>query len=196
MSHTVADFAHWQRLTKDHQPDIQWWKTKLDGAIAAELPSDRPHPAVKSNGGERLAREVLPELLGGVRELGAQSGATSFAVMLAGFVGFVRRSVGRDDITIGTISANRMAPGTNSLVGCLVNAVPLRQEVPAEASFRQLVAATRRTYLDAHSHAGTPFALLVKKLNVRRRPGVNPLFQISFRRMSRLRSPRPAGPCG
>ncbi|QUR65744.1 non-ribosomal peptide synthetase [Mycobacterium spongiae] len=191
VSHTVADFAHWQRFTKDHQPDIQWWKTKLDGAIPAELPSDRPHPAIRTNAGARLAREVSPELLTGVRELGAQSGATSFAVMLAGFVGFVRRSVGRDDITIGTISANRTAPGTNSLVGCLVNAVPLRQDVPAETSFRELVAATRRNYLDAHSHAGTPFALLVKKLKVKRRPGVNPLFQISFSANVPTRQPAP-----
>ncbi|HEX6862470.1 MAG TPA: amino acid adenylation domain-containing protein, partial [Thermoanaerobaculia bacterium] len=82
-----SDFAAWQRqwLSGERlEAQLAFWLERLAGREGiAELPSDRPRPAVASMRGGRESL-LLPEgLLGEVERAGRRHGATAFATLLA-----------------------------------------------------------------------------------------------------------------
>ncbi|HEX8106607.1 MAG TPA: amino acid adenylation domain-containing protein, partial [Kofleriaceae bacterium] len=115
-----------------------------------------------------------------VEALGQATGSTLFMVLIAAFAVVLGRYAGGVDIPIGTHVSNRNRRELESLIGFFVNTLVLRIDLAGDPSFRTLVERVRRTTLDGLEHQDMPFDRLVDRLGVERRPGVMPLFQVSF----------------
>ena len=176
-----ADFAAWQRswLTGDVLDGlIAAWRTRLAGAPAAlELPTDRPRPPVQTfRGGVspfRLGKEETATL----RALARREGATLFMVALAGFQALLHRHSGQDDLVTGTPIAGRSRAETEGLIGVFINMLALRGGLAGEPAFRELVARTRDTALEAYALQDLPFEKLVEEIRPERDLARSPLFQ-------------------
>jgi amino acid adenylation domain-containing protein len=179
---SIDDVAAWQgeRLEAVVQRELPWWREQLEGMVEVELPADRRRPLLRSFKGARVTRRLPRTTVAQLRELAAEGDTTLFAALLAGFFSLVARHSGQQDITLGTIAAGRARAQAADLPGCLVNALAVRQAIVPERSFRELVATTRDTLLDAHSHGEIPFARLVSELGGSRAPNKNPMFQLAF----------------
>ncbi|MEW5928738.1 MAG: amino acid adenylation domain-containing protein [Gemmatimonadota bacterium] len=188
-----ADFAVWQRRhlageALDRQ--AAFWRERLAGAPPLlELPLDHPRPPVQSRAG--AVHEVVLEesLASGLRELARREGATPFMALLAAFQLLLARWSGRDDVVVGTPVAGRGRPELEPLIGFFVNTLPIRAELSGDPTFRQLLAATRETVLEAQAHADVPFERLVEELRVERSLAYSPVFQVMFA----LHAAAPAG---
>ncbi|WP_203854785.1 non-ribosomal peptide synthetase, partial [Dactylosporangium siamense] len=72
-----ADFAVWQRqwLTGEVlEAQLDYWRARLDGAPALELPTDRPRGAVRSSAGAVLDFVVPADVVEGLRALSRAAG--------------------------------------------------------------------------------------------------------------------------
>ncbi|HEX5748905.1 MAG TPA: amino acid adenylation domain-containing protein [Archangium sp.] len=158
-----------------------FWKQRLGGELPLlALPTDRSRPRLQSFRGDTLPFHVGPELTRRVNALARESGATPYMVLLAAFFTFLRRYTGQEDLVVGSPTAGRTRPELSRLVGYLVNPVALRASIPPGTTFRELLAQTRSTVLEALEHQDMPFPRLVEELHLSREPGHSPVFQAMF----------------
>ncbi|MEV6975751.1 amino acid adenylation domain-containing protein [Kitasatospora sp. NPDC093806] len=159
---------------------LDHWRERLAGAPQAlELPGDRPRPAVRSFRGASVPVRLDAATSRAVRELAKAGGATPFMILLAAFQAVLARHAGAAEVVVATGPATR-PPGTELLVGSLVNTVLLRTSLAGDPGFAELVERVRGTALDAFEHQELPFDRLVEELAPSRDLSRNPLAQVGF----------------
>ncbi|MFD3518825.1 condensation domain-containing protein, partial [Streptomyces sp. NPDC058657] len=105
-----ADFAVWQRewLSGERlEKQLAYWRGRLDGATAPEVPGDRPRPAVDSFAGSSVPVEVPADVVAGLTRLVEGESATLFMGLLGAFSAVLGRWSGQSDVVVGTAVAGR-----------------------------------------------------------------------------------------
>jgi non-ribosomal peptide synthetase component F len=101
---------------------------------------------------------ALPaRLVDAVRQLSRSEGGTLFMGLVAGLMTLMRQRHGIDDLRVATNVANRNRPGTEELIGPLVNTVILRTRLDGDLSPREVIRRVRATTLDAYANQDLPF---------------------------------------
>jgi amino acid adenylation domain-containing protein/non-ribosomal peptide synthase protein (TIGR01720 family) len=175
-----ADFAVWQRdrlagplMTEQ----LEYWRRRLDAVAPLELPTDRPRPAVRSDGGAALEFAVPAEVAAGLKALAHRHDGTLFMVLVAACQVLFGRWSGQRDVAVGTVTSGRERAELERLVGFFVNTVVLRAEVAAERTVGEFLTDVRATVLDAFAHQDVPFERIVDELRPDRDTSRTPLFQ-------------------
>ena len=141
-----------------------------------ELPTDRPPPVAPSGEGDALRFRLPPDALG----LARAEGATDFVVLLASFLLTLGREAGQDRPAVGIPVANRSEPGSEALIGFLVNTLVMRGDLTGDPSFRTLLRRTRTAWVEAMAHQELPFDRVVEAVQPERSLSRTPLFSIMF----------------
>ncbi|MEV6274031.1 non-ribosomal peptide synthase/polyketide synthase [Nocardia sp. NPDC051832] len=184
-----ADYALWQRAALGAEDDpaslaaqqLSYWAEQLGGLPdELNLPADRPRPAAQSFAAGKADLAVGAEVHAALVRLAREHNSTVFMVVHAALAALLSRLSGSDDLAIGTPVAGRGQAALDDLIGMFVNTLVLRSRVRPEASFLDLLDATRETDLQAFSHADIPFERLVEVLEPARSTGRHPLFQVSL----------------
>ncbi|MEW6642394.1 MAG: amino acid adenylation domain-containing protein [Pseudomonadota bacterium] len=177
-----ADYSEWQRA-RSNSPKIQkqlayWLKQLKDAPPVIELPLDRPRTGSPETAGKVKLFSIPARVTSEVSSLARRKHATVFMVLVAAFKSLLYRMTGQDDIVIATVVANRTRIELESMVGCFLNNLVLRDKLQAETSFEDLVEQIRDTTLDAYSNQDIPFELVVEQLNLPRSLSHNAVFQV------------------
>ncbi|WP_437931241.1 amino acid adenylation domain-containing protein [Sorangium sp. So ce291] len=179
-----ADFAAWQRAWLRGPPleeQLAYWREQLGGDLPVlELPTDRPRSAAETFRGAEHAFAVDRDLAEALRRLSRREGVTPFMTLLAAWQVLLWRATGQGDVAVGTPIATRSQPGTEALIGVLLNMLVLRTRVAGDLTVRALLRRVRDVCLDAYAHQDAPFEALVDALQPERRAGQQPLFQVAF----------------
>jgi amino acid adenylation domain-containing protein len=178
-----ADYAVWQRQHlqgENLEKQVRYWRDLLGDAPVLDLPTDRPRPAQATNVGRSYTFHLGAERTQRVRDACRSQAATLNMVLLAAFAETLRRYSGQDDLVIGTLLGSRSRPELEPIIGMFVNSAALRLRLPAEATFRDAVAAARKAVLDANQHQDLPFEKLVDELGAPRDLSRHPLFQVLY----------------
>ncbi|WP_052398221.1 non-ribosomal peptide synthetase [Streptomyces sp. NRRL F-5123] len=157
-----------------------YWRRQLAGLGETEPITDRPRPRVPSHRGRTVEFSLPAQLVGGLRTIAQQRGATLFMVLLAAYHAVLARWTGARESVVGCPSAGRTEPEHEELVGFFVNILPLRADLSADPSFHDLVSQVRTTLLEALSRQDLPFERLVDELGLPRVFGRHPLVQHTF----------------
>jgi amino acid adenylation domain-containing protein/non-ribosomal peptide synthase protein (TIGR01720 family) len=177
-----ADFAIWQRRWFDEggmSRQLDSWRQRLaDVPQLLELPADRPRPAVQSfQGGvefftiERPLKEYLEVIC-------KQENASLFMGLCAVFNCLIHRYTGREDIVTGTHTAGRTRKEQEALIGFFINTLPLRVDLLAGSSFRDVLRVVVARAREAFSHQDVPFEKLVELAQPERNMSHAPLVQV------------------
>ncbi|MFJ8185674.1 non-ribosomal peptide synthase/polyketide synthase [Streptomyces sp. NPDC096105] len=175
------DFAVWQREQLSGarlERHLAYWKERLSGAVAPELPLDRPRRGEESGAGAVHTFTVPAATTARLKQLAADRHTTLFTALVAACQALLARWCGQDDITVGSLTPGRGRTDLERAVGFFVNTVALRTRVETGASFRDLLTAAADTVNDAFAHGDTPFERLVEAVGVTREAGRNPLFDV------------------
>ncbi|WP_426752485.1 amino acid adenylation domain-containing protein [Myxococcus sp. Y35] len=158
-----------------------YWQKKLAGDLPVlALPADRSRSAVADNRSGACAFRLSPELTGRIKALAQSAEATPFVVLVSAYAALLGRLARQEDILIGSPTAGRPGSAFHDVVGYFANAVALRADLSGAPSTRTLMARMREVVHEALAHQDFPFASLVERLGIERRPGVSPLFQASI----------------
>ncbi len=179
-----ADIAAWERATLPgarQEQLLAYWREQLRGSLPTlELLSDHPPPPVAHFVGDTITRPLDPALIDRLEQLGQRDQASLFMVMLAAYSTLLFRLSGQTDLIVGVPLANRTQAAMEELIGCFVNTLPLRVDLSAVPSFRDLLGRVRQAALRAAAHQELPLDLLVQALGGTREPSHSPLFQTLF----------------
>ncbi len=174
-----ADFAAWQR--RDLQGprldrSLAYWRERLAGARALELPTDAR--GVASSDGGSVSREGSVALRDGLRRLNAARGTTLFMAMLAGIDVLLSRYTQQTDVVVGSPISGRPHADVDGVVGYFVNTLVLRTSLEGNPSFANLLDRVKATSLGAFEHQEVPYELLLTELSGAGRAGRAPLFNV------------------
>ncbi|HEX8275905.1 MAG TPA: amino acid adenylation domain-containing protein, partial [Longimicrobiaceae bacterium] len=179
-----TQYGDWARRERERlrgdavEAQLAWWRERLAGLQALDLPTDRARPAVQGFRGATHRFEVPAEVMEGVRALARAEGATLFAALLAAWSLLLARYAGEGDVAVGTPISRRGRAEVAALVGLFVDTLVLRVEVAPEAGFRSLLGRARTAALEAFAHQDVPFERLVEEVQPERDLSRNPLFQV------------------
>ncbi|WP_328345470.1 non-ribosomal peptide synthetase [Micromonospora sp. NBC_00421] len=142
------------------------------------FPADRPRPERLSCRGDRVEFRVAPEVGAGLRRLARRGRCTPFTVLAAALVVLISRHTGAGDVVIGIPVSRRGDDILDPMIGCLSDVMPLRQEVPSDIAFADLVLRVKEQLWTTIAHRAVPFAHLIRDLKLSRTPNRFPLFQV------------------
>ncbi len=175
-----ADYSIWQRnYLKGEllEKKISYWREKLDGVSALQMPTDYKRPAVQSTRGSYASFKIDKALSDQLYDLSKKEGTTLFITMQAVYKAMLYRYSGQSDISIGTSIARREQHQLEGLIGFFVNTLALRDEVKGEQSFKELLQQVRKTTMEAYEHQEVPFEKVVETVIKERDKSRSPLFQ-------------------
>lgn len=155
-----------------------------------DLPLDAPRGAVKTYAGATIRRRLSADLTQRMKKAGAKSGATLMGFLLTGFYSLLFRLTRQDDVVVGVPWAAQSQLTEGALVGHAVNFLALRAGLKQEQTFAELLAATKRTLLDAYEHQDYTFGTLVRELGIPRDPSRLPLIEVQFNLEKAFQDPR------
>jgi amino acid adenylation domain-containing protein len=179
-----GDFVLWEKerlqggvLTRQ----LAYWKRQLQGRLPVlELPADHPRAVSSVSRGATKALPLPSVLSRKLKALSQQEGVTLFMTLLAAFQTLLHRYTGEEDIVVGSVVAGRPQVSLEKLIGFFVNTLVLRESLAGDPTFRELLARTQETTLEALAHQELPFARLVEELHPDRNLSGNPLFHVMF----------------
>jgi len=58
----------------------------------------------------------------------------------------------QQDIVLGTVASNRSGPGSDRMIGCFLNFLPLRNEVGSDESILDVLERERKVAMEAFGH--------------------------------------------
>ncbi|MGH8490749.1 MAG: condensation domain-containing protein, partial [Gammaproteobacteria bacterium] len=156
-----ADFAEWQRrwLTGEVlEGQLAYWREQLAGAPSLlELPTDHPRPPVQSFRGATEAFGLDKELTHGLKALSQRAGVTLFMTLLGGFAALLSRYSAQEDISVGSVIANRTRAEVEGLIGFFINTLVLRVDLSGNPTVEELLGRVRGVCLGAYAHQEVPF---------------------------------------
>src|SRR5581483_6793812 len=149
------EYAEWQRATatssaEDGAP--AYWRDKLRGAREFTMPNDRPHPDSYSRPYSVHAHSIDADVMARAAALATASRTTLFPVLLSAFYVLAHQITGATDLTIRAFTAGREVEEFHNTMGLFLNLVPFRTDIADCTTFRDIVARTKETFIDAIAH--------------------------------------------
>jgi amino acid adenylation domain-containing protein len=180
-----ADFVAWQQdwvASGAMDQQIAFWQKHL-GASALpvlKLPTDQPRPKMQPEVDRFVTLAIPKEPLRPLWEQAAKMGATPFMLVLASYKYLLMLLSGQRDLVVGTTIASRTHPETQDMIGFFANTLALRSGVDERTAFLDFLRQVKDITLAAFDHQDAPLDEVMRRLELRRDPGINPLFQTFF----------------
>jgi len=149
------EYAEWQRAAAASTPDagaLRYWAGKLGGAREFVVPTDHGHPRRYSRPYSLHVYTIEADTMAAAAVLGNACRGTLFMVMHAAIYVLASQITGATDLAVNAVTAGRNEPEFQNTMGMFLNVVPFRTEIADCASFRDVVLATRETFIDAMAH--------------------------------------------
>jgi len=178
-----------RRLGTDRRRVLtEYWNARLsDLPEPTRLPATFAFPPdeTPSRGSAQLLLSLKPSLISAVRAFSRSRRVTPFVVMLTALKLVLARRTGTHDVVLGTPVSVRSEGDFQASIGCLINTVILRTQIPPSCTFDQLVAAVEETVKGAVSHGELPYTDVLGGLSSTRGGRPVPPFSLFFNYIDR-----------
>src|SRR5580700_750206 len=149
------EYVEWQRASAASTADdgaLKYWADKLDGAQEFVIPNDHGHPERYSRPYSLAVFSIDADTMAAAAALANATRGTRFTVMLSAVYVLAHQISGANDLTVKAVTAGRSELEFHNTMGLFLNVVPFRTEIAGCTSFREVVMATRETFIDAMAH--------------------------------------------
>jgi amino acid adenylation domain-containing protein len=181
---TYTDYVAWERqwmTGAEYRKQLEYWKEELSGAPdVLPLPTDFPRPKVQSYRGAEYDFIIEASLREMLSVLSRKHKTSMFVPLLAAYGVLLSRYASQSDLVIGVPVANRLHDELESVIGVLINSLPVRLDLPGDMTFSEAVGLTKTKFLSAYENQEVAFERLVEELKVKRNTSSSPVFQVIF----------------
>ncbi|MGJ4931580.1 amino acid adenylation domain-containing protein [Bradyrhizobium sp. HKCCYLRH3095] len=177
---TYADYAVWQR---DERTEVvfaledEFWRERLSGAPALDLPLDKPRPAIFDHRGFETLFSIDSKTRDGLKGLARSCGVSFYTVLLATSALLLESYSGQAEFTVGTPTNNRLDRRFEDVIGLFANLVVIQIRVDRNLTIARYLRTVSDRVNEALRHQHVPFDRVVKALGVAPDNSRHPLFQ-------------------
>jgi amino acid adenylation domain-containing protein len=158
---------------------LAFWKRELEDAPGVlALPTNRPRPAARASAGGSIPLRLDAALFQRLQEVKKAFRLSDFHVVVAALWLLLHKYSHQWSIVVGTPWSNRARPGSEDVIGPLLNLLPLHVRLGPDATVRDLLAEVKRRTLAAMEHGAVPFERIVSHVRASRSSAYTPLFQV------------------
>ncbi|MEU4116660.1 condensation domain-containing protein [Kitasatospora sp. NPDC028055] len=175
-------YAQWQReyyQGPELEEMLDHWEKELRDLPAVDLAAGRPRPRRPTFAADRLVVRLDPALHRALTDLARAARGSLFSLLGAAFALALTERTGRPDTAFATLLAGRGEPELEPLIGYFVNMVVLRADLTDDPAFCELAARLNVSSVRSIDYE-VPFGSVVRRLAPARRPGRNPLAQVTL----------------
>ncbi|WP_431873288.1 amino acid adenylation domain-containing protein [Amycolatopsis sacchari] len=168
-----------QRESPEWTDDLEYWRTRLDGAPPELLlPFRLADPPRRDFEGAAEVLRLSPDFRSRLDSCLRARNATTAGFFLAVFAAVLAAWSGQDTLVIGLPSAHRRSAAPPGLAGFLVDTLPVRLDLAGLRTFDDLLRHARARYTEAMDHAAPPFDAVVTAVNPQQPPNRDRVFQV------------------
>ncbi|WP_400161948.1 condensation domain-containing protein [Brevibacillus sp. TJ4] len=168
LQHDFFDFAKWQKkmVQGDEKTQLlEYWRNKLKEPLTgSQFPADHARAQEQSYSGSIVTKKLPKDLSDKLIELAKKERVTPYMVFLAGLQVLLHTYTGSSEIVIGSPMAGRSNSEFESVIGYIVNLVPLKISCRGDMACKELLREVRRTTLEAYSNQAIPLDVLISEL--------------------------------
>ncbi len=169
----VAEEAAWLEGPEAARQRAYWTRTLAGPLPRIDLPDSGPRAGAGRQGAGVVRRALPAAVLHAAAEGGA---ATPFTALLTAWALVLHRRSGSAEVVIGCPAGTRDRADMAEVVGCFVNALPVRLAPGEVHSTAELLAQVRDRLAEAYDHARFPFDTTVVEIAERPAPGRRPVY--------------------
>lgn len=185
---SYLEFSRWhdeQLRGPDYEESCAFWRTELGGQPEFAPPADRPRPDRPTFEVHEERTPIPEDLAAAVRAYARRRRTTPNVVLSAVFSALLARRNGPlRDVVIAAPWSLRHGRWLAGTVGFFINTVPMRVRVTPDATFRDVLDATRGAFFEAMDHGYVPFDEIVAMVNPVRDQRRLPITSVSFQVLS------------
>jgi amino acid adenylation domain-containing protein len=156
-----------------------YWRDKLaDAEWSIDLPRVRPRRAATGKQEAiRIVEKMSAKTKCAIDDVARSARVTPFVVLLSAFDCLLHHYSGQNDLSIGTVVAQRATATSRDIVGPLINTVVLRANWHGDPAFGQLLHILMGVVSAALDHAELPFEEVAHEMQANAH---RPPFQVMF----------------
>jgi len=161
--------------------EIEYWRSQLESAPARlKLPTDRRCPERSGHDGKECGVIIPQAMVQRLKALSQATGSTLFALMLGALRILLYRWTSQSDMVIGTVASNRTRAGSDRVIGCFLNFLPLRNSVSADESAADVLGREKQIVRDGFAHQDCPFVKIAAAAGSSRITEESPLYNVAL----------------
>lgn len=158
-----------------------YWVSKFQNNIPIlNLPTNFARPSTFTYAGSKISKNLNKSILKNILGFCKTNNVTPFMFMISVYYILLYKYSNNDEILVGTPASNRVLPETSDIIGMFVNTLVLNAKINNDGTFLELLKSIKKTSLESFKYQDYPFSKLVKKLNIKRDPSRNILFDTMF----------------
>lgn len=149
------EYAIWQRASLADAATAEaraYWREKLAGARIFTLPNDHARPEIYTRPYTAYHYLVGTDVMTRAAKLATEIRCSPFMLLLAAFNVLGYQITGSTDLSVRAFTTGRNEPQFHDTTGLFMNLVPFRTDIGDCESFRDVVARTRDTCIDAYAN--------------------------------------------
>lgn len=175
------DYVQWvrQKQVEQLQENELYWLGQFSGAIQPlNLPVDFARGTNAKGQALIFSHTLQREEYYKIDSILKKEKASLYMMMLTSVNIFLHKITSQEDIIIGTPTAGRVHPDLESQIGLYINTLALRTSIQPTSQASTILHNIKRILEGALRNELYSFEELVRKLNVKREKGRNPLFDV------------------
>ncbi|KAK6541942.1 hypothetical protein TWF694_007715 [Orbilia ellipsospora] len=180
------DYTLWQEswlsddnVTKSH---VDYWAENLRDIPDAVslLPNSlvSTRPSVKQHTVDKVHFSIDATTTAAIKEFCRVKAVTPFMFLTSALAALVHRFTNDMDVVIGIADGDRGHSAFDRLVGFTVNMLAIRCRFTNDNTYDDVLENVRDSCLGAYEHRAVPLDYLLQRLDIKRNPSHNPVFQI------------------
>lgn len=177
-----TDYSAWTNSAAYQERILEqekYWLARFGhGVKRLNLPLDFERPPYQTFEGNTLHFGIDKAKADQLQLLAKSADSTMFIVMLSLYNVLLSKMCSQAEVTIGIPVVNRPHADLMNVIGFFVNTLALQNEVDHNLPFIDFVGKVRANSIRAFENQDYPFENLVAKLDSRRDPGRNPVFDV------------------
>jgi amino acid adenylation domain-containing protein len=176
------DFAEWEhrfRTSAEYIVHREFWLKLLQGEYPRlALPLLQPFTGKTFDKGGNVYSSIALAEIQPLLDLLQEEEMTVFSGLFAAFAIFMARLCGQEDLVIGINTTGRMQEEMQGVVGMFVKTLPIRCQVPAQASLQAALKNIHQLLVQAHNSQVYDLADIARELNAGRTAPIQSLFDV------------------
>jgi len=167
---TTDKLRYWEKMLSNHIPNLR-------------LPTDRPRLENVLYTAKRTGLLFPAQLTDRIYQFSQSQNTTAFVTLLSAFYALMYKYTAKTDIIVGIPVSNRIEEEFESLIGCCIDTLALRNKFEVNSNFEEIMRASKDTFINAYIYNRLPFDYIVQKISTNKGYTTN-IFQYMFNYMS------------
>ncbi len=184
LSLQYKDYAEWEHEfshSETMQNEEKYWLDVFSTEVPQlNMPTDYNRDNRTLGRGDNVKAELSDEQIKGVEQLAEKTESTLFMVLFSAFNVLLSKYAGQNDIVVGVPVSGRNHEELENIIGMFVNTVAMRNSLSPQMTFKEILMGVKENAINSFQNQDYQFDELVRKLNLKRVPGRNPIFDVMF----------------